>query len=354
MRLYIGKNHEGDTTPVQSIFRLAGHDEDALTFALGFLLAHDRDFCAKLVRRFGLSPRRRLQADYAIRLQEVTDNRYGRRDIVIEDSETRIVFEAKIGDSEPTAEQLFKYADEESLWSQYKGRVVVALTQVKLSAATRDEVSSKLSKKVIEFREVQWHEVFDLVIKHSPSDGSGVTKYLFGEFIRYIRSNYNMRYHDAEVHIQDVNPLNAGIFEEGWMYVTSPKDKKAPLYFAPYYTDQNPTPGISLISRVRGIEEVVIGEKLDIGVAPPSDEHGRRWRSGLARLRRRAEDEQEWLHSPVRLLYLDRPMKFATTPITKKSFNDNNPPTQIPNQIPKGFSLGFDELVLPNLGAVES
>ena len=38
MRLYIGKNHLRDTFPVQSIFRLAGSDEDALTFALGFLL----------------------------------------------------------------------------------------------------------------------------------------------------------------------------------------------------------------------------------------------------------------------------------------------------------------------------
>ena len=36
MRLYIGKNHEGEAAPVQSIFRLAGSDEDALTFGLGF------------------------------------------------------------------------------------------------------------------------------------------------------------------------------------------------------------------------------------------------------------------------------------------------------------------------------
>ena len=45
MRLHIGKNHWGKTSnPVQSIFRLAGSDEDALTYALGFLLAHDPQF----------------------------------------------------------------------------------------------------------------------------------------------------------------------------------------------------------------------------------------------------------------------------------------------------------------------
>ena len=50
MRLYIGKNHRGKTTkPVQSIFRLSGSNEDALTYALGFLLARDHEFCFKLV-----------------------------------------------------------------------------------------------------------------------------------------------------------------------------------------------------------------------------------------------------------------------------------------------------------------
>lgn len=60
MRLYIGKNHEEDAAPVQSIFRLVGSDEDALTSALGFLLAHDHNFCAELVRRLRVAPRRPL------------------------------------------------------------------------------------------------------------------------------------------------------------------------------------------------------------------------------------------------------------------------------------------------------
>lgn len=43
MRLFIGKNHDQKvaSAPVQSIFRLAGNNEDVLTYALGFLLARD-------------------------------------------------------------------------------------------------------------------------------------------------------------------------------------------------------------------------------------------------------------------------------------------------------------------------
>ena len=43
MRLFIGKNHDqkAASAPIQSIFRLAGNNEDSLTYVLGFLLARD-------------------------------------------------------------------------------------------------------------------------------------------------------------------------------------------------------------------------------------------------------------------------------------------------------------------------
>ena len=82
MNLYIGKNHLGDTSPVQSIFRLVGSDEDALTFALGFLLAHDHSFCTELVRHLRIAPRQTLESVYSVHLQEVTGSGFGRRDIV--------------------------------------------------------------------------------------------------------------------------------------------------------------------------------------------------------------------------------------------------------------------------------
>ena len=349
MRLYIGKNHQRDTTPVQSIFRLAGSDEDALTYALGFLLAHDSIFCAKLVRRFGGVPRRSVKPDYAIHLQEVTEPGFGRRDIVIQGDGIRVVVEAKVGDAEPSAEQLLKYGAESDLWSQFTTRVVVALTQVELSTAVREKVRWELSKQGIRFSNVQWHDVVELAISHRPSGDSEVSRYLFNEFIRYIRRDYHLNYYDAEILIQDVNPLNAKIFEEGWMYVTSPKDKKAPLYFAPYLTMQNANPGISMISRVIDTDIVVFADKQDTIGNPPSDEHLQRWHKGLTDLRKRAKAEG-FADVEVRLFYLDRPITIATPPITKLSFNKAGPSKRIPNQIPKGFSLGFDELLNHGLG----
>ena len=59
---------------------------------------------------------------------------------------------------------------------------------------------------------MQWHHIVCLALQHTPSDNSGVTRYLFDEFIHYARRDYNMGYYDAEVLIQDVSPDSAKMF----------------------------------------------------------------------------------------------------------------------------------------------
>ncbi len=205
-------------------------------------------------------------------------------------------------------------------------------------------VEEKLCEQGIRFINVQWHEVVALALGYKPSDDSEVSRYLLDQFIRYIRSDYHMGYYDAEILIQDVNPFNAKIFEEGWMYVATRKDKKAPLYFSPYFTQQGKNTGISMVSRVMDTEIVVLAEKQDISVDAPGDAHLQKWRNGFD-LVKKAYPE----HVEVQLLYLDCPITLWKSPLSKKTFNAMGPPKQIPNQIPKGFSLRFDELLPPGL-----
>ena len=348
MRLFIGKNHQIDPSPVRSIFRLAGKDEDALTFALGYLLAHDDAFCDQVLRTFRISSTKVLSAGYSVHLQEITTPTYGRRDVVIQADDVRVVFEAKVGGAEPTPGQLLKYAGELELWKKtHKTRAVVALTQVELAASTTDKVTAELAKSGISFHRIQWHEIIDLIVRHTPSGDAENLKHLFDEFVRYVRSDYDMGYYDAEILIQDVNLRNAGIYDDCWMYVTSSKDKKAPLYFAPYFTLGNERPGLSMISRVVDVENTRLIDKQveDVpGSGDPADEHVTRWRCGIARLRERAKEEG-FFDLDVRLLYLDRPVTFSHTPLTKKTYTATDSSKKIPNQIPKGFSLIFDELL---------
>ena len=340
MRLYIGKNHESGAAPVQSIFRLVGNDEDALTYALGFLLALDPDLCAKLVRRFGVSPSKQFKLDYSVYLQEVTGLGFGRRDIVIESTDMRLVIEAKIGNSEPTSEQILKYSSEKGLWQQYPTKAIVALTQVPLMKSTAEQVCLDLAKQDIDFSVCQWHQVLDVLLSHK---SSGIRQYLLNEFIHYATKDYEMGYHDAEILIQDLNKLNADIYKEGWVYVTSPKDKKMPLYFAPYLSGENAEPGIQYMSRVLFVRNVKLSDGEPIP-EPPSAECGKAWCKGLEDVQRRGEQEG-FLDMESRVFYLDRPMLLTKVPLTKRAHNAKEPKKQIPQQIPKGFSMRFDELL---------
>ena len=361
MRLYIGKNYQKRSDSVQSIFRLVGSDEDALTYALGFLLAHDSDFCAKLVRLFGIALRKPLGPNYAVHLQEVTDPKFGRRDIVIEGNGIRIVIEAKIGGAQPTDIQLFKYGREDGLWGNFKTRGVVALTKGAISETTRNKVDAKLSQKNIKFSSIQWHEILDLALRHRPSDDSQVSRYLFGEFIRYIREDYKLGYYDAEIYIQDVNYENASVFMEGWMYIGG---TGSPLYFAPYFTwagspnkgsnhpDQQYSKGITKISRILGAEvlqpasmqEADLAARVREIVPGASEEQIEKWCRGHYLIRQRSDYAGFKNKGPL-VLYLDEPITLWTNALTKQVFNAGNPPKKIPSQIPKGFSLQFDQLL---------
>ena len=347
MRLYIGKNHDEKDgfVPVQSIFRLAGNNEDALTYALGFLLARDAGLCAELAGLCGVKPTRALADDYTVHLQEVTDRNFGRRDIVIEAGKGRIVLEAKIGKAEPTAEQLLKYAADAAKWKNFTTRVVVSLTRGELSRVTRDEVVSELSPRPkIRFEAIQWHQVIDLVLRHGPSDGSEVSQYQFDEFIRYIRGDYDMGYYDAEIKIQDTNPDNAKVFEEGWMQLTSYRTR-SPLYVAPYFTGKGG--GISMIARVVGVASINFADPPDtfepVTREPVTEAQRQHWSQGLRMLWKLYPQPTDQM-----ILFLDKPMPFKSPPLTKKTFNAARPSKeskQIPQQIPQGFHLRFDELL---------
>ena len=51
-----------------------------------------------------------------------------------------------------------------------------------------------------------------------------------------------MSNYDAEISIRDVNCLNRKIFQEGWMYVSTPTGKEVPPYFARTSPKQIPIP----------------------------------------------------------------------------------------------------------------
>lgn len=155
---------------------------------------------------------------------------------------------------------------------------------------------------------------------------------------------------NIEVRIQDVDRLNAKIFENGWMYASSAHGSKNYPYLAPYFTEECATPGISMISRVLHIVrykvDALLSKQIELPDAP-SQLHHHNWQLGLSAVRARAKSEGWRLADMGRLFYLDRPETFRTPALTKAIYNDTNPPKKLgPSRIPRGFTLKYAELLI--------
>ena len=64
-----------------------------------------------------------------------------------------------------------------------------------------------------------------------------------------------------------------------------------------------------------------------------TDDQRKRWHAGCLECSRWSSDRE------YQLFFLDCPIEFRKEPLTKGAFS------RIPRQIPKGFSLRFDELL---------
>ena len=159
---------------------------------------------------------------------------------------------------------------------------------------------------------------------------------------------YYTGHSEIEVRIQDVNPENEKIFENGWMYVGPPHAKRHFLYFAPYFTNECSNPGLSRISGIIRIDPCLVADLLSMQIKPPEapgGQHLLNWRNRLYAIRRRAVIEEWQPQNFVNLFYLDRPESFRSPPLTKQIHNNSGPIKQIPPTVPPGFTLRYDELL---------
>lgn len=348
--IYIGKvDGSGQRlTSCRSIFRLIGNDEDALTYSLGYLLAHDKQLCSDILKCNSIFKKKSdigwdmLLKDYSIHLQEVTEQKGGRRDIVIDSPRLRVVIEAKIGGAIPSKEQIRKYI-EEFIGHEKDHKVIIAL----VDSGSTEQISQECTDSGITFYSLRWRKIFEIVQKRSHSKrNSPEMCYLYNQFIRFLKEDYRMGFYDVEVKVQDVDEENAKIYYEG-MYIGSPSEA---LYFAPYFTHGGG--GITHVSRViRSVKT-----KIDDSVFNVFDrdfdkndseykEHGARWRRGLDLILKRAKRKGEkggFYGKECTLYFLGEPIPLGRKLLKSKSFR----------QIPPFFSLRFDELLtLKELGS---
>jgi hypothetical protein len=341
--------HKTRRARAANVYRLLGRNEDALTYALGHLMAIDDVFMIDVLKRVGVLQRipgrqyKNYRRNYAIHLQELREvGPSGRRDIVIEAgglNGLRVVVEAKIGKGQPTVCQLMRYTIGcdcpghsgetreriDQAWQSSNAKFIVALTRDALERRVQLDVQSKLNGSGITLLPLQWHQILEVALNRREQLPVNSPQLLFvSEFIDFFREHYDMKYYDAEVLIADVDAWNARIFLEGHMYAGGMR-RSAPLYFAPYFTRGNREAGLSYIGRVLHVEQIdhfdeVLERQIfdSLGARLSLKNLGERWtiwQIALREIFKRARDHK-W--GPSRIYFLDAPVKIRDVPLRKQ------------------------------------
>ncbi len=253
IQLHIGKRQESNT-PISSIFRLIGTNEDSLTYAVGWIFKENPDFLIQYLKKTNILASIRGKSyndefcNAKIFLQELNfRDKGGRRDIAIETDNTRIVIEAKINGSIPTVKQLAQYTITEKedgnldhdyfqkVWGKFKNRFIVTLTHKPVPKDYYNSLSDQLTLTDITIIDSLWIDIIDLVRAYSISNP------LVYELYKYLKGDYHMRYFEHEVlcrHVINDERYEMALHEpEGYYFDGSRENFIYPecLFFCPVY-----------------------------------------------------------------------------------------------------------------------
>lgn len=146
------------------------------------------------------------------------------------------------------------------------------------------------------------------------------------------------------VMIQDVDPINAFIFFDGYMYVGGCRHLKNPSWFAPYLTEDCTEPGIRFYCQVFDVVPMQVKDlrrhpKTPLSLDAKFRNHPNwpRWERGLAAIAHRPRIEKSLgftpYYDPHRLYFLEAPKALGRT--VKKAGQ---------KQLPHGFGCSLTDL----------
>jgi len=197
-------------TPVGTVFDLLGHQENDMTFALGWGLAHNDRILRGLLA--SMAPEVPFEPPAVVRLQEYDPADRGFTDIQIVIANTHLVIEAKRGWDPPSAAQLRRY--EARLGSDGKAAQLLAiLTQNGTEQIVRHQLADWDPPSPIRPCVLGWSDVVALARRESHS-GSLAQRKLAAELAMYLQGVADMR--DTDSNSVFVVSLGTWSFGPAW------------------------------------------------------------------------------------------------------------------------------------------
>lgn len=190
-----------------SIFRLIGKNENALTHALGYAFHVDTNFLIQVLKSIGiLKPIKgknylNILNNKDIFLQQYNSDNSGIKDILIECGRMRIVIEAKTDNSFPRDSQLLKYIDSKKNmdWSKFSEKFIVVLSRRTIKPENYSSISKSMSVNGIELIFVCWTDIHNLIRQYIFIKPITIGDFILHELAQFIEKDYEVKAIEKEV-----------------------------------------------------------------------------------------------------------------------------------------------------------
>jgi hypothetical protein len=177
---------------IESIFDLLGHNENGLTYALGWVLSNNQMFLRELVKR--VSNKKFECRTFEVRLQEfqIKDHGYTDIELLIDDC-LFIIIEAKIGWTLPKQMQIGRYVSRFKPYNTEYTKKFLILSECRREYAT-ESLNQLKSKIPLEY--LSWHEI-NTLIQEVSKVSSIKERRLASEFRKYFQEVVNVQNLDS-------------------------------------------------------------------------------------------------------------------------------------------------------------
>jgi hypothetical protein len=226
--------------PISGTFGLLRPNENGLTFALGYVLAKVPSIRVDLARHVGV-PELGHATPCEIHLQNRGDDSITDLEIRAATKSVAIAFEAK-RDEWPTHSQLAREA-RDLLRLGARRTVLVPLGRRDLTLFSAPRPIGNVTVAPL-----RWTDILH-VLHHRAGRAQGGDRQLLLDLADRIRELLAMHHYDKEVLVRDLRDDTWTLFHDHGLYLSGPRERAEPLFFAPHRTDPK-SRGVRYISRV--------------------------------------------------------------------------------------------------------
>ena len=236
--------NDNSTRPSLNRFELVGDNENALSKSFAYILSMNSKFLESFFKLLNVKYSVSDFSSTEIKIQITSETDKGITDVEIISPDHYVIIECKIGEATVSKEQQEKYVERFTIQKK-KENVFCMIT------GTRNNFAYAPKNKLYRVENLTWHDILYLITTDFETKCNDTDKQCLIDFENFLTKGNYMRTQN-EILIQDLgNPDKIELFEKYHIYNQGDIKLVFPLYFAPYYSKKNETPGVNYIASVK-------------------------------------------------------------------------------------------------------